>query len=54
MGISGIMQGAGDFRAAEAITGRNIASLVVFCLASVAALLLIVPGQDAPALYVAR
>jgi 1,4-dihydroxy-2-naphthoate octaprenyltransferase len=43
MGMTGIVQGAGDFRAAEAITGRNIASLVVFCLASVAALLLIVP-----------
>jgi len=44
MGMSGIVQGAGDFQAAEAITGRNIASLVVFCLASVASLLLMVPG----------
>jgi len=44
MGIAGIVQGAGDFQAAEAITGRNIASLVVFCLASVAALFLMVPG----------
>jgi 1,4-dihydroxy-2-naphthoate octaprenyltransferase len=43
MGISGVMQGAGDFKAAEAITGRNITSLIVFCLASVAALVLIVP-----------
>jgi 1,4-dihydroxy-2-naphthoate octaprenyltransferase len=43
-GISGIVLGAGDFRAAEAITGRNIAALIVFCLATVAALLLIVPG----------
>ena len=44
MGITGTLQGAGDFRTAEAITGRNIASLIVFSLASVAALLLIVPG----------
>lgn len=43
MGISGVVQGAGDFKTAEAITGRNIAALVIFCLASVAALLLIVP-----------
>lgn len=43
-GMSGIVQGADDFQAAESITGRNIASLVVFCLASAAALLLIVPG----------
>jgi len=43
-GISGILRGAGDFRAAEAITGRNIAAIVLFCLATVAALLLIVPG----------
>jgi len=44
MGVTGFVQGAGDFRTAEAITGRNIVSLIVFCLASVAALLLIVPG----------
>jgi 1,4-dihydroxy-2-naphthoate octaprenyltransferase len=44
MGIAGIVQGAGDFRAAEAVTMRNIASLVVFCVASDAALLLMVPG----------
>jgi hypothetical protein len=43
MGISGVMQGAGDFKAAEAITRRNITSLIVFCLASVAALVLIFP-----------
>ena len=40
----GIMQGAGDFKTAEAITGRNIVSLIVFCLASAGTLLLIVPG----------
>jgi 1,4-dihydroxy-2-naphthoate octaprenyltransferase len=43
MGISGFVQGAGDFKAAEAITGRNVTSLIVFCLASVSALILIVP-----------
>lgn len=43
MGISGVIQGAGDFKTAEAITGRNITSLIVFCLASVAALILTVP-----------
>lgn len=43
MGIGGLVQGADDFQAAKAITGRNIASLIVFCLASVAALVLIVP-----------
>jgi 1,4-dihydroxy-2-naphthoate octaprenyltransferase len=43
MGVAGIMQGVDDFRAAEAITRRNISSIVVFCLASAAALLLIVP-----------
>lgn len=44
MGIAGLVQGADDFRAAEAITGRNIASIVIFCLVSAAALLLVVPG----------
>ncbi|RPI36102.1 MAG: prenyltransferase, partial [Methanoregulaceae archaeon] len=43
-GISGIVPGAGDFKKAQAVTGRNIAALVVFCLAAVASLLLIVPG----------
>jgi 1,4-dihydroxy-2-naphthoate octaprenyltransferase len=42
-GITGIMQGAGDFKDAEAVTRRNITSLIVFCLASVAALVLIFP-----------
>lgn len=44
IGIAGVLKGAGDFRAAEAITGQNIASIVIFCLASVGALLLVVPG----------
>jgi hypothetical protein len=43
MGIRGVMQGGVDFKTAEAITGRNITSLIVFCLASVSALILIVP-----------
>lgn len=43
VGIAGAVQGAGDFQAAEAVTGRNITALVVFCLGSAAALLLIVP-----------
>lgn len=42
-GILGLVHGSDTFPAAETITGRNIASLVVFCLAAVAALLLTVP-----------
>ena len=43
-GVAGVMQGADDFRAAEHITGRNIAAIVFFCLVSVAALLMPVAG----------
>jgi 1,4-dihydroxy-2-naphthoate octaprenyltransferase len=43
-GVAGVMQGADDFRAAEHITGRNIAAIVFFCFVSVAALLVPVAG----------
>jgi 1,4-dihydroxy-2-naphthoate octaprenyltransferase len=43
-GVAGVMQGADEFRAAEHITGRNIAAIVFFCLVSVAALLVPVAG----------
>ena len=43
-GVAGVKQGADDFRAAEHITGRNIAAIIFFCFVSVTALLVPVAG----------